>query len=103
MSGDLKNRVRLSITLARGTDTRVRQLAEAEGRTISEVIEELIERSLGDAEAASEFRRDPLLDRLVEKLTSPEQLARARRALGREAANELKMDRTKDPENIERG
>lgn len=76
-----KHRSPFSITLPNELGERVRELANRDGRTVSDVIEECIQRTIGDAEQASEIRRDPLLDRLVERLTAPDQVAKVARAL----------------------
>lgn len=82
MGGDLKNRVRLSITLPEDLATRVRSIAEGDGDTISAVVERLLSERIESAEVRSRVARDPLADALIEQLLSPENIERAQSILG---------------------
>jgi predicted transcriptional regulator len=82
MGGELKNRVRLSITLPEDLAGRVRAIAEGDGDTISAVVERLLSERIENAEMRSRVARDPLADALIEQLLSPENIERAKSILG---------------------
>lgn len=87
MGGELRNRERLSITLPSDLARRLREVAGKEGKTITALIERFVGRAIGDAEVRAEAMHDPLMDKLYERLVSPEVVRRAAKILAEEADN----------------
>jgi hypothetical protein len=54
---------------------------------VSAILERLAYQGIGDAELASQAKRDPLTERLIEEMLRPENIARAARIVGQEAAD----------------
>jgi hypothetical protein len=97
MGGQLKNRVRLSITLDPAMEQRVRALAKLQNVTISEAIEEVLKRGIKEAEVRGHALRDPLIGAVIDEFLTPDNLERARSIL---KVRETREERKNAPNEV---
>jgi predicted DNA-binding ribbon-helix-helix protein len=81
MGGELRHRERLSITMDPRLAKRVRQIAKKEGVSISLVIERMVWDRVDIAAKRAAALSNPLVERLLNELTSPENVERAARLI----------------------
>ncbi|MEM9419005.1 MAG: CopG family transcriptional regulator [Planctomycetota bacterium] len=92
MGGNLKNRVRMSVTLTPELADRVRKLAQERQESVSAIVEEALNQQLPHQEELTRVQNSPLTDAVINQLLQPEVLARAMKLAGHEVDQSTEND-----------